>query len=125
MVEDEALILEIMSESLEDAGYNVMTVADGPNAIRCIDTQPANHFSLLFSDYHLPGGLTGVDVAAAMRARYPNIPVVIATGRPDVLDARWHHAEGFVLVRKPYGPKQLLSVLGQLVPPHRPANRSP
>ena len=117
MVEDEALILEIMAESLADAGYEVLTVSDGPTAMSLIETQ-SDSFSALFSDYHLPGGLTGLQIAWAMRSRHPALPVVLATGRPDVLDPRWRSDMGFVLMRKPYRPSELVTVMGGLILPH-------
>ncbi len=117
MVEDESLILEIMSESLADAGYNVLTAPDGPSALALVDEKP-DHFTALFSDFHLPGGLTGLDIAKVMRARYPAMPVILATGRPDVLDQRWRSRSGFVLLRKPYLPSELIVTVGGLVAPH-------
>ncbi len=118
MVEDEALIMEIMAESLADAGYDVLSAADGPAAMKLIAEKPG-HFSVLFSDYHLPGGLTGLDIAQELRRQYPTIPVILTTGRPDILDVRWRSDSSFALLRKPYRPSELLSTLGNLVAPHR------
>ena len=120
MVEDEALILEIMAESLEEAGYDVMRAADGLQALGMINKHPGR-FSALFSDYHLPGGVTGLDIARAARRRYPALPVIVATGRPDVVDAAWPAGAGFILLRKPYGPAQMLGLVGRMLPPHRGA----
>ena len=118
MVEDEALILEIMAETLVDAGYDVAMVGDGAEAMALIN-EGIDRFSALFSDYHLPGGVTGLDLAMEMRARHPSIPVILATGRPDVLVDRWPSEAGFVLLRKPYGASQMVGTVGKLVRPHR------
>ena len=67
MVEDEALILEIMAETLDEAGYDVVTVADGVQALALLNDRPAR-FSALFSDYHLPGGVTAVAGDGQLRA---------------------------------------------------------
>ena len=120
MVEDEALILEIMAETLDEAGYDVVTVADGVQALALLNDRPAR-FSALFSDYHLPGGVTGLDLAKAVWARSPATPVILATGRPDVLVGQWPATDSFVLLRKPYGPSQMVAAMGKLLPPHRPA----
>ena len=119
MVEDETLILEIMAECLADAGYDVLCARDGPSAVSLIEDRPG-HFSALFSDYHLPGGLTGLDIAQVMRDRNPALPVILATGRPDVLDPRWRSETDFVLIHKPYRPSDLLQALGALVKPKHP-----
>ena len=118
MVEDEALILEIMAETLEEAGYDVLTVADGVEAMALV-REGVSRFSALFSDYHLPGGVTGLDLALEMRARHATMPVILATGRPDVLVERWPSGAGFVLLRKPYGPSQMVDMVRKLVQPHR------
>ena len=119
MVEDEALIVEIMAEALEDEGYEVLTAATGPEALALIEARP-HHFSGLISDFHLPGGLTGLDVATAILARRPSIPIVLATGRPDVLESHWRAGHTFSLLRKPYGPSEMLELLRSLVAPARP-----
>ncbi len=108
-----------MAETLEEAGYDVVTASDGVEALALIE-DPARRFSALFSDYHLPGGVTGLDLARAMRALHPGRPVFLATGRPDVLEMSRRSADGFVLLQKPYGPAQMVSAIGRLLPPHRP-----
>lgn len=116
MVEDEALIAEIMAEALEDAGYDVITAFTGPEAMALIE-RCCDHFSALFSDFHLPGGLTGLDVAAAMHHRRPGLPVVMATGRPDVLSAQGLDCAAYVVLHKPYTPTDMLAALRPLVAP--------
>lgn len=116
MVEDEALIAEIMAEALVDAGYEVITAFTGPEAVALIE-RCCDHFSALVSDFHLPGGLTGLDVAAAMRHRRPGLPVVMATGRPDVLLAQAQDRSGFIVLRKPYTPTDMIAALRPLVTP--------
>lgn len=118
MVEDEALILEIMAETLQEAGYDVLTASDGVQALGLLK-DPGHRFSALFSDYHLPGGVTGLDLARAMREMHPESPIFLATGRPDVLETTWQPVDGFVLLQKPYGPAQMVRTIGRLLPPHR------
>ena len=118
MVEDEALIVEIMAEALTDAGYDVLTASNGLEALALIQ-RCGHQFSALVSDFHLPGGLTGLDVAAAIRNCRPGLPVVMATGRPDALTAHWRGSSGYVLLPKPYGPTDMLSILLPLVAPVR------
>jgi CheY-like chemotaxis protein len=118
MVEDEALIVEIMTEALEDAGYDVLTASTGPQAIAKNESW-CDRFSALISDFHLPGGMTGLEVAAAMRHRRPGLPVVMATGRPDALEGHWQDSRGYLLLQKPYTPTDMLCALRPLVPPVR------
>ena len=109
LVEDEPLIREIMLESLRDAGFEVVEAANGDEAIGLIQGGP-HRFSLLVTDFHMPGRSDGSAVAAAMRRRRPEIPVVIASGRPDVFDEGLTAKLGYQLLKKPYRPRDLIQL---------------
>jgi DNA-binding NtrC family response regulator len=118
LVEDEALIQEIMAESLRDDGFEVIQAATGDEAIAIIahlDHPP----EALVSDFHMPGNADGADVAAAARTRYPGLPVIIASGRPDVLARFWEPDLGYRFLGKPFLPRQLITLLRDMLePPH-------
>jgi DNA-binding response OmpR family regulator len=59
----------------------------------------------------MPGEADGADVASRIREKWPGIPVVIASGRPDVLQQSWQARFGYRLLTKPYGPRQLIGML--------------
>jgi DNA-binding response OmpR family regulator len=115
LVEDESLIREIMAESLEDAGYVVIQAATGDEALSVIQDPPAR-ITALVTDFHMPGEADGADVASCIREKWPGIPVVIASGRPDVLQQAWQARFGYRLLKKPYGPRQLVGMLRDLTP---------
>ena len=83
LVEDEVTIRMILAEALADAGFTVTEAASGEAALLLFDEAPA--FDLLLTDVHMPGRVSGVDLACALRARWPAVPVVFVTGRPDAL----------------------------------------
>ena len=116
LVEDELLIREVMSESLQDAGYQVMEVENGDLALE-MRNQPPCDFRLLVTDFHMPGLANGSAVAARMRAINPKIPVVIASGQPEVLQSTWQRDHGYELLKKPYLPSQLLAIVRSLIGP--------
>ncbi len=113
LVEDEPLIREIMAESLEDAGFVVIQASTGDEAISVILDPPAT-ITALVTDFHMPGEADGADVASRIREKWPEMPVVIASGRPDILQQSWQAAFGYRLLKKPYGPRQLIGVLREL-----------
>jgi DNA-binding response OmpR family regulator len=119
LVEDEPLILEIMSTSLRDAGYEVVEATDGVQAMALFDTLPTP-ISILVTDFHMPGGLDGAQIASRMRLASPGVPVVVATGRPDVMQPSWRDELGYVLLRKPYLASELVCLVRKLAgaPPH-------
>ncbi len=114
LVEDEPLIREIMTETLQEAGHEVAEARTGDEAMELIRTSP-NHFTALVTDFHMPGSFDGAEVAASIRKRVPAIPVVIASGRPEVFQPAWRAELGYRLLRKPYGPRQLVDLLEQLL----------
>lgn len=78
LVEDEILIREALSEELVDAGFEVVGVGNGEDAIDQLRGDLP--FAALFTDIRLPGPADGWDVAEAARELRPGIPVVYATG---------------------------------------------
>ena len=114
LVEDEPVIREIMAESLQDAGYDVMEARDGDQAIGLMD-DAQGRFTILVTDLHMPGSADGTVVAARLRELRPGIPVIITTGRPDVLAATWREADGYTLLRKPYLPSRLVMLVRSLI----------
>jgi CheY-like chemotaxis protein len=113
LVEDESLIREIMAECLEDAGYVVIQAATGDEALFVIQESPAT-ITALVTDFHMPGKADGADVAHHIREKWPGIPVVIASGRPDILQQAWQVKFGYGLLIKPYGPRQLIRMLKEM-----------
>ncbi len=116
LVEDEAIIREIMVECLLDAGFEVVEADSGDTAVELI-RNPPKPFSVLVTDFHMPGRRDGAAVAECIRIHRPDIPVVITTGRPDVFDARQREELGYALLRKPYTAAQLIQLLSAIVSP--------
>ncbi|WP_419896823.1 response regulator [Roseomonas sp. USHLN139] len=77
LVEDEAPLRARMAGQLHALGYAVTAVADGPAALAALaeGTRP----DLLLSDVVLPGGLSGVRLAAELRTRQPGLPVLLVS----------------------------------------------
>lgn len=110
LVEDEALIASIMSEYLTEAGYDVLLASGGLEAFQLI-AEPPFELTMLVTDVHLAEGPSGLDVARRMRERFPHLPLVVATGRPDALSDMPALAFPYRLLRKPYRPSELLDAV--------------
>jgi len=78
LIEDEASIRHLVAEQLEDAGYRVLAVGDGPAGLLALQGDAA--IALLLTDVGLPGGLNGRQVADAARVRRPDLKVLFITG---------------------------------------------
>ena len=114
LVEDEYVISMMAESALHDAGLEVMTAPHAAAAVSLI----ANHtdiFTCLVTDIHMPGKLTGLDLVEHARKRYPNLPIVVATGRPDAAPPKWRDAHRAKLLTKPYGPERLVQAVDSLL----------
>ena len=78
VIEDEATIRGLIAEELEDLGYNVISVGDGPAGLHVLQSE--RRIDLLLTDVGLPGGLNGRQVADAGRVTRPDLKVLFITG---------------------------------------------
>lgn len=112
LVEDEALIAEIIGEALTDSGHAVHTVSNAQDAIAHLSN--GTRVDLLFTDINLPGELDGVGLAERARAVNPQLPVLFASGR-------WWRLEELqklpnaATLRKPYSPARACEAVGTLL----------
>ena len=77
VVEDEAMLLMIISETLRDAGFTVFEASNGYAAVDLLKTHP--EITLLFSDIKMPG-MSGYQVVEQGLTLIPNLKVVLTTG---------------------------------------------
>jgi two-component system, cell cycle sensor histidine kinase and response regulator CckA len=63
---------------LERRGYKVSAFTDQNEAIDAVRNDPKG-FDLLLTDYNMPG-MSGLDVAKAVLALKPDLPVAVASG---------------------------------------------
>jgi signal transduction histidine kinase/CheY-like chemotaxis protein len=111
LVEDNEEVGKFSTEMLSDLGY---TIRWAHNAKEALDTLAKDDlaFDLVFSDVIMPG-MNGVDLAAALRDRYPGLPVVLTSGYSDVL-AR-NGDRGFDLIQKPYSVETISRALRRAI----------
>ena len=86
-----------------------MRAAQAADALRLLEQ--GDGFDLVFSDMVMPGDMDGLALAKAIRARDPDLPVVLTTGFSEAAAAAT--AERFRLLSKPYGIEALATVLGE------------
>jgi NtrC-family two-component system response regulator AlgB len=77
IVDDEAVIRYTLATLLRRQGYEVWTAVD---SIEAAVVLRHGAFDLLLLDLHLPGGVSGLDIAKAARISQPNAVVLILTG---------------------------------------------
>jgi CheY-like chemotaxis protein len=78
LVEDDARVRAIALAMLEKLGYSARSAGDGPSALAIL----AGHqrIDLLFTDYVLPRGLNGAELADRARQLRPGLRVLHTSG---------------------------------------------
>ena len=105
VVDDEAAIRKYVSLNLRARGYEVITAADGTEALKCIAERP---FDLLILDIMMPGP-DGLEVLKAVR-REMQVPVIVLSARgreDDKVQALDLGADDYLT--KPFGVQELLA----------------
>jgi PAS domain S-box-containing protein len=75
LIDDEEDIREVMTIALQDAGYIVESAADGATGLQlCKAISP----QIVISDIRMPG-IDGLQVLGAIKKKYPDIEVIVAT----------------------------------------------
>ena len=111
IVEDEDIILRLLSEAMIEDGFHVIGVATAEEALLCL--QNGERFDVLMTDIQLPGALDGLELAEAVRRRMPLLPIIITTGQPDRMQ-NWRAGEADLFIPKPYRPSQVAAAARRL-----------
>ena len=75
LIDDEADIRDVTGLALRDAGYQVISAADGPSGLElCEGRRP----QLVITDIRMPG-MDGLKVLERIKTRHPEIEVIVAT----------------------------------------------
>jgi CheY-like chemotaxis protein len=111
VADDDAVTLDLVSETLERLGYTVFRAEDGTELLQEI----AEHgpFGLVVTDVSMPW-MTGLQVAHSVRAAGLVTPVIVMTALP--IDASLVRALGTasLLLRKPFTTKELVEAVSHL-----------
>ncbi len=78
LVDDEAAVLMLLERVLKRLGYQVRAFAKPREALEGFKTDP-QEFDLLLTDFTMPG-MTGIDLAKAVHAIRPDLPVILSSG---------------------------------------------
>lgn len=112
-VDDDALVLMNTTAMLEDLGHVVTEAFSGDAALELM--REGQEFDLVITDHAMPK-MTGMELADALRAQWPRLPIVMATGYAEL-------PEGNVLnlpkLSKPFDQAQLEEAVVTAVSMHR------
>lgn len=106
IVEDNYLLLEMLTNLCEQEGIAVLAASSGEAALTVLREGRAA-IDWLFTDINLPGLIDGWSVAAAYRERHPDRPVIYASTAAR-LERRT--VPGSIYVRKPFQIREILAL---------------
>lgn len=108
LVEDEPLLLELSSCTLEQLGYRVISCQNADAALRALEAE-GDAIDLVFTDVVLPD-MSGKDLASRIRARRPSVRIVYTSGYSrGTIEAQG--LEDSYYLEKPYRPAQLAKAI--------------
>jgi len=118
-VEDESLSRRAFAQILRSKGYQVAEAQNGVEALEVLNTGTEvltkKAFDLVITDLVLPG-LHGVNLIHQIRARWPNMPIIVTSGYLSDGPGKVI-LEGFAeFIQKPIDPAALIGAVRRLLP---------
>ena len=119
-LDDDDTLVFLVRRLLERRGYKVSAFTDQQQAIDAVRADPGA-YHLLMTDYNMPG-MSGIDVARAVRAISPQMPVAVASGYiSDELQSEAVAAGVTEVVFKTDAVEAFCEIVARLVSPPSPA----
>ena len=112
VVDDEPLVLDMISQELTAQGFAVLEAETGEAALSIIES--GQTVDVLFTDIRLPGELDGWRLAAMAQEAKPGLPVISVTGYNVNREAA---VPGSVFLNKPYRPSAITEIIRTLIGP--------
>jgi PAS domain S-box-containing protein len=112
VVDDNNEVAELAAALFAELGWKTVTAADAAEALALL--HGGERVDLVFSDIVMPGGMTGLDLARAVRERLPGVRVLLATGYSGQLAALGPEA-GVEVLQKPYRLDELADAIARVM----------
>jgi PAS domain S-box-containing protein len=114
VVDDDNTVVQILTKTLSEVGYETTGVAGGAEALERFHQSP-DAYDMLITDLTMPG-MTGIDLTRQIRAVRPDLPVVMTTGYGEVLPPQEARKMGIrELMAKPVSGTRLLAVTRRIL----------
>jgi DNA-binding response OmpR family regulator len=121
LVGDDDAVRDMMSETLERKGFDVVSAASVTEALKLITTES---FDVLITDLHMPNPSDGFAVVTAMRHSQPDALTLLVSGYPDVksaMDAILLQADEIIV--KPFEAGKLAEMVHEKLLTRKPTTR--
>jgi signal transduction histidine kinase/ActR/RegA family two-component response regulator len=114
LVDDEALVREVLRAGLEDCGFTVVAAGSGRAALRQLDEDP--RIGVMVTDLAM-AEMDGITLIGRARARLPSLPIILLTGFAEASPAAIADSAAgrFDMLRKPASVDQLVAAITSLL----------
>jgi CheY-like chemotaxis protein len=106
VVDDDMLVALGTAAMLEDLGHSVVAAHSGSEALEKLET---GGIEIVLTDLAMPG-MNGLELAARIRERFPDMPIILATG---YAEKAGDGAECFPRLSKPYSDAEVAQALSR------------
>ena len=114
IVEDDPSILMVLSAYLSGEGYRVLQAENGEQAFEILASKP--HLDLMVTDFRLPGGISGVQIAEPAVKLRPDLKVVFISGYPqEIRETDSPITRKAPILAKPFDLDELQSIIKTLL----------
>jgi signal transduction histidine kinase/ActR/RegA family two-component response regulator len=111
VIDDDADVRRMLVESLEALGYGVAEAEDGPAGLSILEGATPD---VVVIDFAMPG-FNGAEVAKAVRARLPKLPIIFATGYADTAAIEEMAGPHTPVLRKPFRMNELQAAVAEAI----------
>jgi CheY-like chemotaxis protein len=111
VVEDESLLRWRAMDVVEEAGFAALEASNADDALRILAAH--SDIRALFTDINMPGTLDGLELAQFVHNRYPDIKLIITSGKAAPSDDEI--PEDGVFLPKPYSTADVARYLENVV----------
>jgi CheY-like chemotaxis protein len=109
VVEDDEAVRDLVSMMVRRNGYHAIAV-DSPERALEVFAESEQPIDMLLSDMVMPG-MSGIELAEAVRSRRPSLPVLPISGYAAVPSGHAPLPDGVSLLRKPFTTVALMRAL--------------
>ncbi len=122
IVEDDAGLREALLDTLLLGNYEVVAADCAEEALMVLSSRPVD---LVVSDIQM-GEMSGLTLLKSIKAKYPNMPVLLMTAYATIDDAVQAMRDGATdYLSKPFAPEVLLNLVGRYAPAQKIESRTP
>ncbi|MCB1647447.1 MAG: PAS domain S-box protein [Pseudomonadales bacterium] len=120
LIEDEELVRNVAEKTLHEMGYEVTSVASGPDALT-LARERGRSWDLILSDVVLPDGLTGPETVEQIRKTSPHAKVVFMSGYvAETMHVQSDLLKTSLFLQKPFSRPALAAAVREALDGHGP-----